>query len=153
MTTRILIGIFVATTVFLGGMQIVAAQSQTTQTAAPTGDSISTQLSTLSEVEAKIAAKIPEPVKNWFASLDQRRLAWAGQYAELRDKAQTGDSVQVKPNVQEGKVTVEYKPNFNYYLYYALAFFFLHAYVFYGVCLLIVFFILRIIFRSMNIIV
>ena len=76
MTTRILIGIFVATTVFLGGMQIVAAQSQTTQTAAPTGDSISTQLSTLSEVEAKIAAKIPEPVKNWFASLDQG--AWLG---------------------------------------------------------------------------
>ncbi len=112
---------------------------------------VSNELSVIAEWEKKVVAKVPLPVKNWFNSIDQKRLSLGLKYAALRDKADAIKPASVKVS-SDKKVVVE-SPSSAYYFYSALSFIFLNGYLFYGIILLAVFFILRFILRRLNVIV
>jgi hypothetical protein len=132
----------------------LAPEPQTAQVTNSTksSQSFSDQFSVLADWEAKIVAQVPQPIKDKFTEIEKVRIENAKKYAHMRDVAEQGTTVSAKTENAKDKTVVTITPPLGYYYYYALAVFFGYTYVFYGVILLGIFFVLRVILRSFNII-
>jgi hypothetical protein len=112
-------------------------------------DSTSKELKTIAEWETKISNAIPVNIRTWIAGWETTRLEKAKEFAQTRDSflkpAPTAKGTQAKAQTTSLPMS--------YYWYAFLAFYFLHGYVFYGVLVSVLFFIVRTILYRLNLIV
>ena len=138
--------LFLATPVAHGdtGFQFAPPKDQSS-----VGVDTSTQieLSTIQKWETKIENAIPKNVTVHLGQWDAIRIENAQKYAVLRDESKKSVSITKGKDSQSAPNTFT---ETYYYWYSLLAFFFGHAYVFYGVILLAVLFVTRFILYRLN---
>jgi predicted metalloprotease len=105
------------------------------------------QLSVLDTFQAKIASLIPKSVNTTLSSWDAKRASQAQNYARLEKALYSKQQQSTKGTAAastQGNLPV------GYYWYQVLAFFFGHAYVFYGVVLILILLLIRFILLRFN---